>query len=341
MTEAGASASPHRAVRIEARAHAVLERRLERKGWVPVVVPFTGYGRDGWVRVLARVHVVPPGSAAAVRIDDARGWRQFVVPSLAGVPVTIEVGGQTHRVVSMRKGYVDVRLDAELETGWTSARLAVGEGPPVEAPLRIVGPDTKLGVICDVDDTVIVTDLPKPLVALRNALLIRGAEREPVSGMVELFQQIEAANPGILVVYLSTGSWQTAPALADFLNRHGYPRGPMLLSHWGPTPEGWFRSGVRHKREQLFRLFEELPQVRWLLVGDDTQHDPALYAEAAETAPAKVLGIAIRQLSAVHDSVGQAAVDRPVYASDGFGLRDGLAGRGLILPREAASDGDE
>jgi phosphatidate phosphatase APP1 len=115
----------------------------------------------------------------------------------------------------------------------------------------------------------------------------------------------------------------------------------MLLSHWGPTPEGWFRSGVRHKREQLFRLFDEFPHVRWLLVGDDTQHDPALYIEAATSAPDKVLDIAIRQLSAVPNAPGQGTVDPHVYAPDGFGLREGLAGRGLILPRESAADGEE
>mgnify|MGYP006197855923 CR=1 FL=1 len=29
-----------------------------------------------------------------------------------------------------------------------------------------------------------------------------------------------------------------------FMAEHGYPPGPMFLTDWGPTEEGWFRSGA-------------------------------------------------------------------------------------------------
>jgi phosphatidate phosphatase APP1 len=342
----GERSRPHHAVTIEARAHAILERRLRRRGWVPIVVPFVGYGHDGWVRILARVHVVPPGGRG-IREDEARGWRQFVSPSLAGVRVTVELGEETQVVTSMRKGYIDVRLRADLAPGWTTARLAVGDGDAVDAPVRIVGPDSRLGVISDVDDTVIVTMLPRPIVALRNALIARSVQRRPVPGMVQLYREIVGTQPDVFMVYLSTGSWQTATTLRSFLERHDYPPGPLLLSHWGPTDEGWFRSGQRHKRDQIRRLFSELPQLRWLLVGDDSQHDPSLYAEMAASDPGKVLGIAIRQLSVAEHAMGHGSagpVDlpapgarlagNPVCAPDGFGLREGLRARRIVLPAD-------
>src|SRR5262249_8732507 len=125
------------------------------------------------------------------------------------------------------------------------------------------------------------------------------------------------------------------------------PPGPLLLTHWGPTDEGWFRSGAEHKRDQLRRLFSELPQLRWLLLGDDGQHDPSLYAEAAELEPAKVIAIAIRQLSAVEQVVNHGTalpVDgaglrhhelpgNPVCAADGFGLLAGLRERRTVIRR--------
>jgi phosphatidate phosphatase APP1 len=342
MTESVERTRPHLAGRIEGRLHAILERRLHKRGWAPVVVPFAGYGHDGWVRVLARVHLVPPGGRG-IREDEARGWRQFVSPSLAGVQVTIALGDEIHLVTSMRKGYIDVRLKADLAPGWAAATLAIGDGQAVEAPLRIVGRDSRRGVISDVDDTVIVTMLPRPITALRNALLTHAGQRRPVPGMVELYQDIVSSEPDVVMVYLSTGSWQTATALRSFLDRHGYPPGPLLLSHWGPTDEGWFRSGEQHKREQIRQLFRELPALRWLLVGDDSQHDPALYAEAAEDFPEKVVGIAIRQLSVAehalaHGSAGRGTVVEgrpgprtgPVAAPDGYGLRDGLWASGIL-----------
>jgi len=339
---------PHRAARIEQRVHALVERRLHAQGWTPRVVPYVGYGGDGWVRVLARVLLMPPGSPRSVRTD-GRGWRRFVSASAADVPVTVRVGADTHVVPSSRDGYLDVRLETTdpLTPGWDRALLSVADAAPVEAPLRVIGASTGLGLLSDVDDTVIVTMLPRPLEAFRNAFWVRETDRRPVPGMAGLYADIVAAHPDVLVVYLSTGAWNTAAALTGFLARHGYPPGPLLLTDWGPTNEGWFRSGQAHKRAQLTRLFADFPTVRWLLVGDDGQHDPSLYAEAATAHPERVLGIAIRQLSATEQVAQHGTLASPdpitepvadavgggtpaVWGPDGQSLREGLREAGLL-----------
>jgi phosphatidate phosphatase APP1 len=334
---------PHGAARAEARLHSMLDRRLRSRGWTPRVVPYVGYGAQGWVRVLARVLLAPPGQPDE-REDDGRGWRRFVCASVADEEVTIRVAERTHRVTSVRDGYVDVRLDSDLEPGWNVVRLSVGDASPVDVPVRIVAPGPQLGLLSDIDDTVMVTMLPRPLIALRNAFLLKESARRPVPGMAELFGDIVGEQPETFVVYLSTGAWNTAAALAGFLRRHGYPPGPMLLTDWGPTRTGWFRSGPEHKRQQLRRLLAELPDVRWLLVGDDGQHDPTVYAEAAAAAPDRVVGVAIRRLSAAEQVVSHgrpapkdaaagtegSAPSSPVYASDGFGLRERIRERQLI-----------
>ena len=80
------------------------------------------------------------------------------------------------------------------------------------------------------------------------------------------------------MLYLSTGAWNVAPTLTRFLARNLYPAGPLLLTDWGPTHDRWFRSGQEHKRTSLHRLAEEFPELRWLLIGDDGQHDEEIYA---------------------------------------------------------------
>jgi phosphatidate phosphatase APP1 len=115
--------------------------------------------------------------------------------------------------------------------------------------------------------------------------------------MAPMYRELLATQPDAPVVYLSTGAWNTAPQLTRFLQRSGYPPGPLLLTDWGPTNTGWFRSGQEHKRASLHRLARELPHIRWLLIGDDGQHDPRLYTDFASRRPDRVLGIAIRELS--------------------------------------------
>jgi phosphatidate phosphatase APP1 len=340
------AARPHRAARVEARVDAVVDRGLRLRGWRPVVVPYTGYGADGWVRVLARVVLTPPGPTRE-RSEDARGWRRFLAQSTGPTEVAVRLGDEVHTVVSGPGGYVDVRLPSRLGAGWASAYLSLAGAEPAEAPLRIVGADTRLALLSDIDDTVIITMLPRPLVAFRNAFLLRESARRPVDGMAELYRQVVAEHPDVFVVYLSTGSWNTAGALSAFLARHGYPPGPLLLTDWGPTQERWFRSGREHKRSQLRRLFAELPTLRWLLVGDDGQHDPSIYAEAADAEPDRVLGVAIRQLTLAEQVVrqgmptprdsltlgGSELPGDPVVGGDGAELAARLRERGIVLTR--------
>ena len=289
----------HLAIRAEDAVQRLVGGGLRRAGWVPRVVAHVGYGLEGaWVRVLGRVVLVPEDSLAARHPEDARGWRRFVTQSAAGVPVTIEVGGVRTRVESDREGYLDVRLPADLPPGWATAQLAVEghDGPETTAQLQVVAADARHGLVSDIDDTVMITMLPRPLVAFRNAFVTREVDRLPVPGMAGLYRDLLAHRPDTFVVYLSTGAWNVAGAIGRFLARHDYPPGPALLTDWGPTPRGWFRSGQRHKTTGLRRLVEDFPQLRWVLVGDDGQHDPEIYAEAAAQPPHRAEAGLIRRL---------------------------------------------
>lgn len=337
----------HRAARVENAVTAALDKRLRGSGFTPRVVPFTGYGGPGWARILARVVLVPPGSPRAGH--DFRGWRRFAISSASEVEVRCELGGSERVLVSDRDGYLDVRVELDegstLDPGWQAATLTVDGAEPMIAPVRVVGPGTRLAMVSDLDDTVIVTMLPRPLVAFRNAFLVRESDRRPVRGMAQFYREVLEANPDTFVVYLSTGAWNTATPMTRFLDRHDYPPGPLLMTDWGPTEDAWFRSGQRHKREQLRRLFAEFPELRWLLVGDDGQHDPVLYGEAAREFPDRVHAIAIREVPlgervtrADPTSMHLPGAERPhpaveVRAPDGLGLRDALAARGLLVAR--------
>ena len=112
-----------------------------------------------------------------------------------------------------------------------------------------------------------------------------------------MYQRLIAQHPGAPVIFVSTGAWNTYSFLRRFLKRHGFPQGTMLLTDWGPTNTGWFRSGPEHKRRSLRELARDFPQIRWVLIGDDGQHDPMLYREFADLQPDKVRAIAIRQLT--------------------------------------------
>jgi len=302
---------PHVAARIEDRVDAAVAHLLRRRGWTVRVVGYAGYGSGGWVRILARTLLASPalrqrdlpdaggGAQTGERPGPSvRGWRSFFSAPVAGAPVEVTIGGTTHRLTTDRGGYVDTVVEADLAPGWHDVELTSLDGARTTARVVVVGPDPTVGVVSDVDDTVMVTRLPRPLVAAWNVFVRHENAREAVPGMSRLYRALRAARPDSPVVYLSTGAWNAAPAIGRFLRRHDFPAGPLLLTDWGPTNTGLFRSGQRHKVEQLRRLFAELPQVRWILVGDDGQHDPQIYAGAVMHHPEHVEAVLIRQLTA-------------------------------------------
>jgi phosphatidate phosphatase APP1 len=176
-------------------------------------------------------------------------------------------------------------------------RISSEGSDPVEAPIRVIDPQATFGVISDIDDTVMVTTLPRPLLAAWHTFVLDEHARASVPGMAVLYERLVNANPGAPVLYLSTGAWNVAPALTRFLSRHLYPAGPLLLTDWGPQTDRFFRSGQAHKQATLERLAREFPHIQWLLVGDDGQHDEEIYAGFAAEHPDNVAAVAIRQLS--------------------------------------------
>ena len=337
-TTASVAAEPilHFAARMEDRLHEFRENRAMARGHTPTVIPYTGYGAPGWVRVLCRVLLVKPSFVDSDNGDEpdkypnVRGWRSFASVPIDDVTVTIGINGREMEVKADRGGVVDARVDADLSPGWHEITIRTEGSATVTAPVFIVDISGGFGIISDIDDTVMVTALPRPFLAAWNTFVLNEHARAPVPGMAVLYERLTRENPGSPVIYLSTGAWNVAPTLSRFLSRNLYPAGALLLTDWGPTHDRWFRSGVEHKERSLRRLAEEFPSMRWLLIGDDGQHDESIYGRFAETHAKNIRAVAIRQLSTseavlaggrskAEEKQGTTAVPW-VYAPDGAGL---------------------
>ena len=358
-------ARPHAASIVEDAWHRRVDAVLRRRGWKTRIVSHTGYGSPEFARVLGRVLLTrrpePPtredatATTAELRsaAEERRGWRAFITAPAMNVPVTITLGDQEVQTRTDRSGYIDVKVrDHGLEPGWHEASLTSPDAQDTEAAVVVVGLDATLGLISDIDDTVISTSLPRPFIAAWNTFVKSENARHVVPGMATMYRSLLEQHPGAPMVYVSTGAWNTAPTLTRFLRRHGYPAGPLLMTDWGPTNTGWFRSGQDHKRACLHRLANELPHIRWVLIGDDGQHDPKIYGDFSSQRPDRVAAIAIRELTPSEQVLSHGipvsleeftmARDRhhrevPVCrAGDGYGLQRLL---GVALDHEAPTPG--
>lgn len=293
---------PFFGARIDDRMTRVSNSFLRKRGWQECVRPYFGYGTPEQIRILARVILEPSHNLGIVKAAHAimyqRGWRNFIGHAAVDAQVRVHVGKHTIEVQADRRGYVDIRIkNPGLEPGWNTVLIEGSRGSSAIAKVHIIGEETTFGIVSDIDDTILSTWLPRPMLAAWNSLVLTEQARQAVPGMARWFQQLLKKRPGSPVIYISTGTFNTYPMIRRFQKRHGFPPGAMLLTDWAPTNTGWFRSGSQHKRTALRELARDMPNVRWLLVGDDGQHDPDLYAEFAELQPKHVLARAIRELT--------------------------------------------
>lgn len=303
----------NRAMKAEDRWHQLRLNLARRRRQHVTVLSLTGYGTQTWVRVFSRIVMAPDSHfengrrVGKVIADGVRGWRNFISAPVPFAEVSLTVAGHTFEVTADRGGIIDAvadlrTVDGRLEPGWQEVTLTAEGADPTTAEVHIIDESARVGVVCDIDDTVVVTKLPRPFLAAWNSFVLDEHARTPTPGMAVMMERLlnrwrTQSGQEAPVVYISTGAWNVAQTLTRFLTRNLYPSGPLLLTDWGPTEDRWFRSGQQHKEQQLERLARDFPQIRWVLIGDDGQHDPQIYADFARRHPEKVKAVIIRELT--------------------------------------------
>lgn len=286
--------------------------------WYPCVKPYVGYGTEEFSRLICRTLYAPHNA----RIDrPERGIREMLqVPAphqrvyinIDNVPLkTVQIGEMeiydpvdpaknktANYSVSDSCGYLDLLAEHKLAPGTHTCTVRVKHRPPVDAPLYIIPDDCPVGIISDVDDTIMVTQVPTVWKAAYNMLFLSPHKRASVPGMSVLYTKVRDLFPDAPFFYLSTSPWNVEQQIRGFIRDYGFPDGPMLLRDLDPRPKRFVPSGVDHKLEYAEQLMEDFPNMKFILFGDDGQKDPTTYATIAKRYPGRVLAIGIRQLSA-------------------------------------------
>lgn len=285
--------------------------------WFPMVKPYVGYGTEEYSRLVCRTILAPADGQPNKPMRGIHAMLEVPAPGqcvqidIDGVPLrTVQVGTMevydpvdSARSVTMdysvsdSSGYLDLLAEHRLEPGVHMVSCGLKERPAVEAELFTIPSTAKVGVISDVDDTCMVTQVPTLWKAVYNMLFLSPHKRASVPGMAVMYNKIASMFPGAPFFYLSTSPWNVENSIRNFLKDYGFPDGPLLLRDLDPRPKTFVPSGVQHKLEYAEQLMEDFPNMKFILIGDDGQKDPTTYAEIARRYPGRVLAIGIRQLS--------------------------------------------
>jgi phosphatidate phosphatase APP1 len=229
-----------------------------------------------------------------------------------GVPLLLTFSGRTWVLRSDDDGYFALRGEtpSRLVPGWQSLRVRIAGGMASADFSLLVVPDGEiLGIISDVDDTVVVSEVSDRSRLLAHTFLENYLQRRAVPGLAEFYRSIAARNAppdATPVVYLTASPRHLLPAIRAFLEHNGFPAGTIIgkkvTDGEGGDP---LLDQERYKLERIEAILADLPGVRFVLSGDDGERDPEVFRAVRERHPSRVDAVYIRRVS------GNLA--RPVY----------------------------
>lgn len=221
-------------------------------------------------------------------------------------------------VTTDEEGYFKIELlvgDA-LEPGWHDVELVLlrsmagCEGIHATARVLVPPDDCALGIISDIDDTVVHTGSYNRLTMVRTVLFENAHTREPLPGVANFYEALQRGPDGSAsrpIFYLSRSGWNLYDLFDAFFEMNGIPRGPILLRdlHVIEPPSPTLEGG-KDKTLRIAELFAAYPRMKFVLSGDSAQKDPEHYLEVARQHPGRVVAVYIR------DVVEDAERDRAV-----------------------------
>jgi phosphatidate phosphatase APP1 len=312
------------------------------------VVGYRSFGTPRELRILGRAlvdegHV--PADAGQSRLRNlVESVKRFDADPLPRARVLASLGDDSATVVADDEGFLEhrLRLRVPLTTsGWQSVSLALADDAGASAGTAhvLVPPErARFGVISDLDDTVLQSRVATPLQAARLMLFENARTRLPFPGVAAFYRALvdgAGGDDGNPVFYISSSPWNVHGVLADFLDAQGIPLGPLLLRDWDLGPSLVRNAG--HKSGRIRDVFDTYPGMSFILVGDTSQEDPEIYAEAVRDHPGRVLAIYIRDVGASEVRRGAVAELVRTVARTGISLL--LAPDTLTIARHAAGQG--
>ena len=300
------------------------------------VQPYFGYRTRERLWLTARaLRAGTPDFARSGRVQAIRTMvAQFASREVPDLPVTLVLerpdGARfVHQVTTDREGYA--HFDIALEGDWTPGDHTRWEIVSLEwrnrkgdqrAPGHVLTPgkSATIGVISDIDDTIIETGITGNLRAVarnwRRVLAEFPEERIAVPGVDLFYNALGGASeandaggadavgvalsaPPRPFFYVSSSPWNLYSYLVAFKRLRGLPLGPIALRDWGLNRQTFgSTSHGTHKSDAIARILAHFPDLRFALIGDDTQGDLTAYGAVVRDNPQRIAAVFIRKAAA-------------------------------------------
>jgi phosphatidate phosphatase APP1 len=221
-------------------------------------------------------------------------WKRLESDEVPGARLRARFLGVQVETQTDREGYFRVEVPTRGRLGpgmWQDVALELLEPAKSKATARVLVPPrrARFGVISDIDDTVVYSNVRNKLKMVLALALSNARTRKPFKGVGAFYRALHAGiNP---LFYVSKSPWNLYAPLVEFLEHQGLPAGPLALRDFG------LRMRKHHKTGAIEAILRTYPKLPFVLIGDSGEQDPEIYSDIVRRFPSRVRVIYIRSVS--------------------------------------------
>lgn len=280
------------------------------------IATYRGFGRPDYLFLQGRVLVkkrLRNSPINTVLQNLINSYRRFESDEIPNAVLRVDIENHQFELITDQEGYftLSTSLNPPLllldEEPWQNVKVTLLQTPwtddlEIETTTSVLFPPqgARLGIITDLDDTVIETGVASPLKwrAFYNTLF-KSIHRRKVFDEVAAF--LRALRRGMdddgfsPLFYLSNSPRNIYDLVMSYLQLHSMPKAPVLLRDIG-FPYKISQKYQNHKMESIIRIFDTYSEKQFILIGDNAEKDPYIYHEIDQRYPGRVAAIYIRDV---------------------------------------------
>lgn len=272
------------------------------------IIPYTALANHE--RILFRGHIFK-NYAFRPHLADSDWFTNFVefvkryrLRPVAGAKVEARFNGHDFELDSDERGFFYREFPVDLngrQVRWDSCQFRLAGRPDWQTGEIMISHPTNVGVVSDIDDTLITSHSTLPLRKFYLMVTRNAHSRHPTPQLHELMESLRGLNDGRMpedFFYVSDSEWNLYD-FGEIFEVHELPKGTFHLrkfqhGFWDalrPDPD----TG-NTKLDRIDHLFRFYPSKHFILMGDTSQKDMSIYATIARRYEQRVKGILIRKV---------------------------------------------
>lgn len=231
----------------------------------------------------------------------------FRIKTIKNFDIYLKYEGQEIHTKTLDDGYFKfcIPLKKESHFGWIEYEVSIKhKNEIITVKGSFIRPHKgNLGIISDIDDTFLISHTRNIFRKIYILLFKSVNDRKVFKDVVPHYQALSSAGRNNkdeqnAFFYISSSEWNLYRFIVKFTKIHQLPRAVILLKDIKRGITDFFFSGRgnhNHKFDKIKHVLEFYPNLKYVLLGDDSQHDPFLYEQICKIFPVTVKAVYIRQ----------------------------------------------